>query len=313
MKKLVVAALLVASTGFAQVLQRPLSVRGLSQGVSYFMLGTALQEFQPSPSHGEIAVRHSPGGPPELVVWDAFAGDWLSYKNVLVFDETNIAALRNGTASQELRIYDTYTSPTQYERLAIYGSNNVPGLATSGFAIEAQQQGGAAQQSIVILPTGSGYLQLGDLSVQANNIIALNSTTNRFTALTGIFNENGNRLIDLSSNTSTGISVDLAAPIYIEVPFNNANAYYLSDLINTNPGTAPSSYFLRLDSRTGQQETQAGFPFVAASYLQANLPGTVSNGAIVYCTDCNPDATCTAAGAGAFAFRINGAWACELN
>ena len=47
--------------------------------------------------------------------------------------------------------------------------------------------------------------------------------------------------------------------------------------------------------------------------LQANLFATANNASIIYCSDCNPDATCTAAGAGAFAFRIAGAWACELN
>lgn len=48
------------------------------------------------------------------------------------------------------------------------------------------------------------------------------------------------------------------------------------------------------------------------SITQANL-AALANGSIVYCSDCNPDATCTALGTGAFAFRIGGAWACELN
>lgn len=48
------------------------------------------------------------------------------------------------------------------------------------------------------------------------------------------------------------------------------------------------------------------------SVTQTNLVAA-TNGSTVYCSNCNPDATCTAGGAGAFAFRINGAWACELN
>ena len=48
------------------------------------------------------------------------------------------------------------------------------------------------------------------------------------------------------------------------------------------------------------------------SVLQANLVAA-ANGSIVYCSDCNPDATCTGSGAGGFAYRIAGAWACELN
>lgn len=38
-----------------------------------------------------------------------------------------------------------------------------------------------------------------------------------------------------------------------------------------------------------------------------------ANGESVYCSTCNPDATCTGGGPGALAFRIAGAWACELN
>jgi hypothetical protein len=48
-----------------------------------------------------------------------------------------------------------------------------------------------------------------------------------------------------------------------------------------------------------------------ASVTQATLEAA-ANGSWVYCSDCNPDATCTAAGAGAMAFRIAGSWACEL-
>lgn len=48
------------------------------------------------------------------------------------------------------------------------------------------------------------------------------------------------------------------------------------------------------------------------TFNQASLP-TPGDGSILYCSDCNPDATCTGGGAGAFAFRIAGSWACELN
>lgn len=49
-----------------------------------------------------------------------------------------------------------------------------------------------------------------------------------------------------------------------------------------------------------------------ASVTQSNLPAA-DNGSITYCSDCNPDSTCSSGGSGAFAFRIGGSWACELN
>jgi hypothetical protein len=39
--------------------------------------------------------------------------------------------------------------------------------------------------------------------------------------------------------------------------------------------------------------------------------GTPANGMLVYCSDCNQDATCTAGGTGALAKRIAGAWRCN--
>lgn len=55
-----------------------------------------------------------------------------------------------------------------------------------------------------------------------------------------------------------------------------------------------------------------GQVLVADSIVQASLPAS-ADGSITYCSDCNPDATCTGSGSGAFAFRIAGSWACELN
>lgn len=48
------------------------------------------------------------------------------------------------------------------------------------------------------------------------------------------------------------------------------------------------------------------------TFTAATLPAA-PNGSFTYCTDCSPAATCTGSGSGTFAFRINGAWACELN
>lgn len=53
----------------------------------------------------------------------------------------------------------------------------------------------------------------------------------------------------------------------------------------------------------------AGMPLNTT--LQANLPSTnVTNGTMIFCTDCTTASACTAAGAGALAVRQNGAWKC---
>lgn len=53
----------------------------------------------------------------------------------------------------------------------------------------------------------------------------------------------------------------------------------------------------------------AGLPLNTT--LQANLPSTnVTNGTIVFCTDCTTASACTGAGTGALAVRQNAAWKC---
>lgn len=47
----------------------------------------------------------------------------------------------------------------------------------------------------------------------------------------------------------------------------------------------------------------------------ANLPGSPTNGDVIFCSDCTQtsafvDTTCVGSGTGAFAFRVNGAWKC---
>lgn len=51
-------------------------------------------------------------------------------------------------------------------------------------------------------------------------------------------------------------------------------------------------------------------PTVTLNSVTQSTLNAIDDGGIAYCSDCNPDATCTSGGTGAFAFRINGAWAC---
>lgn len=43
----------------------------------------------------------------------------------------------------------------------------------------------------------------------------------------------------------------------------------------------------------------------------ANLPAAPANGMIIYCSDCTKATPCAAAGTGALAVRLNGAWDCN--
>lgn len=53
----------------------------------------------------------------------------------------------------------------------------------------------------------------------------------------------------------------------------------------------------------------AGLPLNTT--LQANLPSTnVTNGTMIFCTDCTTASACTGAGTGALAVRQNAAWKC---
>ena len=69
---------------------------------------------------------------------------------------------------------------------------------------------------------------------------------------------------------------------------------------------------ITLPNTTGTVSLSTTSGVLMPTFTQATLPAS-ANGNIVYCSNCNPNATCTTGGAGAFAFRIAGAWACELN
>lgn len=151
MRKLIVATLvaLMSATAHAQVLQRPLSFRGLSQGVTYFMFGTSLQEFQPSPSHGEIAIRHAPGGPPELVIWDAFSGGWKanSFISQLTLDGLQAPILNTGEVWGAVEITN------------LTNANHIGAGYMGGFVVDSNivQDSNAFEGAFASLGTGWDY------------------------------------------------------------------------------------------------------------------------------------------------------------
>lgn len=63
------------------------------------------------------------------------------------------------------------------------------------------------------------------------------------------------------------------------------------------------------DARPVSAFPGAGLPLNTT--LQANLPSTnVTNGTMIFCTDCTTASACTGAGTGALAVRQNAAWKC---
>lgn len=63
------------------------------------------------------------------------------------------------------------------------------------------------------------------------------------------------------------------------------------------------------DNRPVSAFPGAGLPLNTS--IQANLPTTnVTNGTVIFCTDCTTASACTGAGTGAMAVRQNNAWKC---
>jgi hypothetical protein len=80
---------------------------------------------------------------------------------------SNKLALRNGTDAQEFRLYETYTSSTNYERLAVYHASNETRIETqdgSGGA-SALALGTDSTIHLKISPTGLTTLPTSDPGV----------------------------------------------------------------------------------------------------------------------------------------------------
>ena len=79
--------------------------------------------------------------------------------------ETNFTfAFRNGTNTQNVRVYNTYTNSSNYERLALTG------VAGSSVNITAESLGtGASNLDVVITPKGSGGIKFPGATVIASN------------------------------------------------------------------------------------------------------------------------------------------------
>lgn len=238
----IVLAVTVGTTA-AQIMQRPLSpFNGKSAGIGYWTAA-----FEPAAaSDGEVGILITPGGSPQLRIYDASIPGWTNGgAGFWIVDpvdgapEVTIGTSNDATPASGLNLYQTSTSTTIYSRTGLQ----------NGF-LATTSAGGATALSLNLFADSSLAVGAGCTS---NTAIGFWTQGNR----QWCFDTNG----ELTATGNNGIE----DPQYV-------------DLSNS---------------------TQAGL-------------GADNEGTIRYCSDCNPDATCTGGGAGAFAFRIGSAWTCEL-
>lgn len=100
------------------------------------------------------------------------------------------------------------------------------------------------------------------------------------------------------TSPTTGLPSTVLAPIFgVEIPL--ATVVCGASTCATITDVRPTSQF-----PSGVQQ--------AGSVTFANLPATMPNGAMLYCSNCLlASSPCTGASTGAMALRVNGAWRCQ--
>lgn len=360
-------ALAIPLIVYAQIVQRPLSPSGLSEGVTYFLSGTPNSDFSPMPSNGELAIRNNPGAPPELVIWDASVNDWVATAAVILTGAgtDNVVAKFSGGALADSKLTDDGFGLTgdSYTATIAFATTNgsggdiylaadasavaLPGgetnailqaddavLLNSGvtaatqFAVEALEtsessaasQHGAAELTVPV-PTADGGDIWSGLLVDIANTTAHTGAGNflygievQDVVLDADMSEYGIYVEDAWDSElvfESTVSVrTLAGGTTWQIPAGNA--WQVSNGGATLFSVNDSADIVRMYPNGSSGVDVNPENILLPTVTQATLVSD-GNGSIAYCSDCNPDATCTGAGSGAFAFRINGAWACELN
>jgi hypothetical protein len=102
---------------------------------------------------GTIAVSSG-----HIIGWTSTASAVNSPDTILTRDAANTLAQRNGTNAQVLRLYNTFTDPSNYERLAI-------NLNTTSSTIQQQQAGTGVARSLFLRTDG-----LSSVTIQTNSL-----------------------------------------------------------------------------------------------------------------------------------------------
>lgn len=190
------------------------------------------------------------------------------------------------------------------------GASGVPGLfATASNAVVNAAVGNAgavtnpASNFLLLVQGGSIYFNgsvqtIGQSTVQlaASNtyLIVWNGQTEQVYAKTAVTGP--------GSSTTVGTPATILAPIAgLEIP--------LATVVCNATACGNGGNGSITDARPVGAFPGAGMALNTT--LQANLPSTnVTNGTLIFCTDCTTASACTGAGTGALAVRQNNAWKC---
>lgn len=195
---------------------------------------------------------------------------------------------------------------------AQFGPANVPGFfsAASNAVINAAIGSGGAvtnpASNFVVLVQGSGIYCNGSYQTIPQSTITLVASKTfqiEWNCLTeGLYSKTGVTAPGTPSPDQPGAPVSLLYPIAgVEIP--------LATVVCNATACGNGGNGSITDARPLALFPGAGMPLNTT--LQANLPSTnVTNGTVIFCTDCTTASACTGAGTGAMAVRQNNAWKC---
>lgn len=111
-------------------------------------------------SDGKLYVTLGSGGtvPAAEVDVDTIKLDATNKDVVLVRDAAGILADRNGTNAQAIRVYNTFTDASNYERLEV--GAGAAGLGANQFAVGTMNAGTGTNRTLNLYTLGTGHIQL---------------------------------------------------------------------------------------------------------------------------------------------------------
>jgi hypothetical protein len=202
--------------------------------------------------------------------------------------------------------------PAHHTHAQFIGATQVPGFFSGGVnAVVNAAIGNAgavtnpASNSLMLIQGGSVYCNSSvqtigqstiNLSLSTTYLLVWNCNTEQLYAKTAVTGP-GSPV----STTSVGTPATILAPTGGEISLATVvcNATACGNGGNGSITDARSTVFF------------PGAGMALNTTLQANLPSTnVTNGTMIFCTDCTTASACTGAGTGALAVRQNAAWKC---
>ncbi len=189
------------------------------------------------------------------------------------------------------------------------GATQVPGFFSGGVnAVVNTAVGNAgaitnpASNGIVLIQGGSVYCNTSVQSIGQSTINLSLSTT-----YLAVWNCNTEQLYVKTAVTGPGTGSTPGTPATILAP--TSGEISLATIVCNATACGNGGNGSITDARSSVFFPGAGIPLNTT--LQANLPSTnVTNGTVIFCTDCTTASACTGAGTGAMAVRQNSAWKC---